>query len=880
MSFWDASDVVEWLRLQGVPSHGLAFAFRHGIDGETMDESVHLIVKDLQLNSQEVENTIIYKWRELADSGVEPNVFFGYALESSQPTEPQPVAGSDQAHTLTTGDLKNHPIETEHYVDDFEPEKTGESKSIPAKQKISEINTCSNPSATNPQDDESIPDETPCLLKQPSIADTVATDIRSVGKLTGHETRNQQSDQDVRISGQGITEPAKPPTVSAASTKVDWPVPGNTAPEVASGGSGAGSAYEAALRRQTELLRIQQERIRLQALMIERQRMQLQTLESSQNRPHPLYGGAPVMEVAPNRAMGYPTSPVTQPVHPAPTPRNYDGVHSGAAEWGPGTPVLPVLQDSISMLSVSDVFDTVSTDGNNQYAASATEMGALYESLAGTPRQSDPSGALWRSTPLATGGGVPVAHVMSHSHSPAADASTGAGARYQTANAGYTPARLRHATQAGVPGVDHGAAPWPSLGSIGPTGLQRQQQSSHAPAAAPVTEALAGVHTQASIDSAGLVWHRKRPAHRPKTAPKSSSAQTAVGVPKLDFAELPQHREAHRAGHVSDQQPGQANPSHQAQRPTTAPHSRRRPTFTQSSHAPLQASLTARRTVPVTTTAHGAALPPPVAAVQKAFDTARDAAIAQLLEWNRLQLEQKHPQHDEPHRWSADPARATASSARRDSERSRSPQVPHRDRPEKPPFGPNGALWQGQLRQYERTGSPPPPSPGRRRASSALTTGTGEAIMGQDGEKQKQRQRKGSRFERLIGKLAKQYGIDPSAPDTARCALAAADQHFTDTSDSASQRHRHLHHLNCAWPVPSWEAPDHHHHHQPHQRQRKVGEVCIMLECGSGTVRDGPSYLAPLKRPDEPPLYPHYSPRRPATSSRPGSRSSTRRGVT
>jgi hypothetical protein len=59
--------------------------------------------------------------------------------------------------------------------------------------------------------------------------------------------------------------------------------------------------------------------------------------------------------------------------------------------------------------------------------------------------------------------------------------------------------------------------------------------------------------------------------------------------------------------------------------------------------------------------------------------------------------------------------------------------------------------------------------------------------------------------------------------------------------------------------------------------KRKGGTLCL-LDAGSGTVRDG--YAAPLRRPDEPPLYSTtvpYRPRKPSVDARPSSRGATSR---
>jgi hypothetical protein len=210
-----------------------------------------------------------------------------------------------------------------------------------------------------------------------------------------------------------------------------------------------------------------------------------------------------------------------------------------------------------------------------------------------------------------------------------------------------------------------------------------------------------------------------------------------------------------------------------------------------------------------------------VETVHQLFDTARDEAIAQIQEWQRQQL-------------LAEDARPAAVEQPQQAARTSPPRAPP---PERSPYGPNGVLWADQLRQYDKLPAPQV-SPGRRPPIARTAT-----------KAPKKKAETPSKFSRLIAKLTKQYNIDPTVPET-------ADPGFNGTGRYNMEEPSQL----------TMDSP-------PSARDRK-GKTVWLLETGSGTIRDGPTYLLPLKRSDEEPLYPHYSPRRPA-SSRPGSRSGT-----
>lgn len=78
MAQWDVGDVVDLLRLYRVPNSALNFVYRHNIDGESMDDGVELIVKDLKLNNLQAEEAIVAKWKEVSDSGLSPQEALKY----------------------------------------------------------------------------------------------------------------------------------------------------------------------------------------------------------------------------------------------------------------------------------------------------------------------------------------------------------------------------------------------------------------------------------------------------------------------------------------------------------------------------------------------------------------------------------------------------------------------------------------------------------------------------------------------------------------------------------------------------------------------------------------------------------------------------------
>ena len=72
MTAWDVSDVVELLKTFGLSREVLIFVFRHNIDGATMDESVELLVKDFQLDDEDLEHQIIDKWKDISSKALSP----------------------------------------------------------------------------------------------------------------------------------------------------------------------------------------------------------------------------------------------------------------------------------------------------------------------------------------------------------------------------------------------------------------------------------------------------------------------------------------------------------------------------------------------------------------------------------------------------------------------------------------------------------------------------------------------------------------------------------------------------------------------------------------------------------------------------------------
>ena len=365
---------------------GLIFAYCHGIDGETMDESVDLIVKDLSLPNTEAEIELIKNWRSLSESGLEPEAVLttqttGANVESKgkRETEVQSalvqqqnkVAPPENKHMdvqevsseqrkpwqSTNNNPWNRPMkdtkvgnshtvqdsESNRYVDDFE-----ETSSAHGDAQIDK------PHYAVADEEESIPDETPAMpvVNEPSIAESVATDIQPILADANIDTViAQQTNYAERKRSNSAGEQVNRTTVDNAKRE-----------------------YETALQKQGELLRLQQERIRLQSLMIERQREQLQQ-KHHQQRALPdttpyddlLVREHPTAAVTEEYEDDYPVSSelATPLAHPTRAARNgaaaysygYNSRAASGSAW----------QDSVSMLSDSEVFDNGSADGNGAY---------------------------------------------------------------------------------------------------------------------------------------------------------------------------------------------------------------------------------------------------------------------------------------------------------------------------------------------------------------------------------------------------------------------------------------------------------------------------------------------------------------------------------
>lgn len=101
MTDWDVDDVVKLLKTFGLSRDVLIFVFRHNIDGATMDESVELLVKDFQLDDEDLEYQIIDKWKEVSSKGLSP----------AQVLRPEIAKASTPSAASQEGDLGGNKIE-------------------------------------------------------------------------------------------------------------------------------------------------------------------------------------------------------------------------------------------------------------------------------------------------------------------------------------------------------------------------------------------------------------------------------------------------------------------------------------------------------------------------------------------------------------------------------------------------------------------------------------------------------------------------------------------------------------------------------------------------------------------------------------------------
>jgi hypothetical protein len=236
------------------------------------------------------------------------------------------------------------------------------------------------------------------------------------------------------------------------------------------------------------------------------------------------------------------------------------------------------------------------------------------------------------------------------------------------------------------------------------------------------------------------------------------------------------------------------------------------------------------------------------AAVHKLFDSARDDAIAQVQEWARKQ----QVQH-------------------RELLQTKAEKLLDDPRPFQP-FGRNGEHWPDQLRMYDSS-QQEVHSPGQLSARRPLT-GTGNG---------KRKPHSSGKLQKLLNKLAVEHGMLQGPEDMEQL------EFYTPriTNRSAPQG------------SPGWTGACDTHREQQAQQQalpelkpetspletarsgKRKGGTMYLLDAGSGTIRDG--YAAPLRRPDEPPLYSTttpYRPRKPSVDSRPSSRGATSRPST
>jgi hypothetical protein len=420
MSDWTTSEVVELLRLQGVPKHSLEFSFKHGIDGAVMDESVDFVVRDLRLASVADEERIVKKWREISLSEAKPQDALNIKKEVAGAWQPKAIRALSQKFSLSEPAIvvENAPVRGEDtdtkpavvekpsssiasggneetYSQDFDD--ASQSRSVVASSaKPSEVQPSAATSRSH-SEESSILDEAPLFRQHSQFENSVQTSMQpptetaDIGAVIVKQTqeyleRRKSSEARQSVQSKGDIEAAKEAARVEAAAK-----------------------YEAALQKQTELLRIQQERIRLQTLLIERQREELHTLSTPRevvvartpSQPsqqlqqvpaarHAHWGGAEDLGDEEDEQYFYPSSapppvlemPFSPPIHTV-------GI------WGqPGNG----LQDSISMLSGSEVFETASSDGNNQHTEKAAQLMYKEEMPPHALRQSSPTPPTPRNT--------------------------------------------------------------------------------------------------------------------------------------------------------------------------------------------------------------------------------------------------------------------------------------------------------------------------------------------------------------------------------------------------------------------------------------------------------------------------------------------------
>ena len=413
MSDWSVNDIIEFIRLYNVPKHAISFILKHNIDGTTMDESVEFIVKDLQLTRIEDEETILHHWKDISNRNLSPaDVIYGKIIDKMNspvkkdstctvPVEQRPVSSENAVNStnqlndnnFSNSSQNSHDIDRlhdEHCTDGYvhgcdinqyaNPEDN-HSQTVQSNSKKSLLihdNNIQSPHNSNRSVEESILDEA-IVIHEHSAVSTTTSSIHTI------KQQQQQHSEHYKES--------KPNTIIQDKTDNEL----SSSPQyitVHSSNSNKSQderKMEKELTMQNELLHIQKERIRLQEELIERQRLQLQTLAiaSQMNTASSSNHYINSKQTDPYMHTILPTQGTTtlSENHPTTTTNR---LHANAdttqlqydAHWEPPA---ALLHDSISMLSGSDIYEQASQEeryptqqyGTGAYTAAEEEEGQV-----------------------------------------------------------------------------------------------------------------------------------------------------------------------------------------------------------------------------------------------------------------------------------------------------------------------------------------------------------------------------------------------------------------------------------------------------------------------------------------------------------------------
>ena len=390
MSDWSVNDIIEFIRLYNVPKHAISFILKHNIDGTTMDESVEFIVKDLQLTRIEDEETILHHWKDISNRNLSPaDVIYGKIIDKMNspvkndstctvPVEKQPVSSENAVNSTNqlndnnfSNNLQNsHDIDrlhdehcTDGYVHGFETNQNANkednhNQTLQSNSKKSLLIHDSNiqsPHNSIRSVEESILDEA-IVIHEHSAVSTTTSSIHTIKQQQQqqHSEHYKESKPITIIQDKTDNELSSPQYITVHSSK--------------SNKSQDERKIKKELTMQNELLHIQKERIRLQEELIERQRLQLQTLSiaSQINTTSSANHYINSMQTDPYMHTILPTQGTTtlSENHPTTTTNR---LHADAdttqlqydAHWEPPA---ALLHDSISMLSGSDIYEQTSQE--------------------------------------------------------------------------------------------------------------------------------------------------------------------------------------------------------------------------------------------------------------------------------------------------------------------------------------------------------------------------------------------------------------------------------------------------------------------------------------------------------------------------------------